>query len=474
MCSKTHSGKTVNLVRSGIEVSLILFVSVLFMYAPCLAGQGEIVLVNPVWKGVLDLQIRDLAPKGLGSFQACEESISSYDEFYLSLIRNMRSKKTEISVCFVQGSGVTVNEFLEWDKRLFESELPQEVPWLYWSWTSMVCRYSSDAQGFVTQATYSIDYWYGEDEEDALETGLKATVRDLISPDMDMVTREKKVHDWIANHVTYDDSLERHSDYDAYMGSAVCEGYSVLTDRMLSMAGVSDLIIYGDDHSWNLVNVCGGWFHLDVTWDDLDLDWDGIRYDYFNLSDWQMGVDHTWDENNYPSASQAFDEGACQGEIEHRCSIFEPELCDTELKCIKISGIWCGDHCGVDGCSQILLAAPEMPLPALSYSSYVNPEENVIAVPAGQVLLQPSIQVPGEDRGKEATLFAYIYLPDFGAGIDFHGTSQVILDDVTSFDGLFPYPVDLSGQGGLVFCVYYGYLLPDEALKYNAYTVQVS
>ena len=95
-------------------------------------------------------------------------------------------------------------------------------------------------------------------------------------------------------------------------------------------------------------------------------------------------------------------------------------------------------------------------------------------MPAGQVLLQPSIQVPVEDRGKEATLFVYIYLPDLGVGIDFYGTSQVILDDVTSFDGLFPYPVDLSGEGGLVFCVYYGYLFSDGALKYNAYTVQVS
>ncbi|MCD6198390.1 MAG: hypothetical protein J7K15_07430 [Deltaproteobacteria bacterium] len=475
MCSKTHSGKTVNLVRSGIEVSLILFISVLFVYAPCLAGQGEISLTNPVWKGVLKQTAPKVAPGGNGSFQASEETVSSYDEFYLSLIRNMRSKKTDISICFVQGSGVTVNEFLGWNDCLLK-ELSQEVPWLFWSWTNMYRRCSSDAQGLVTQATYSIDYWYGEDEEDALETGLKATVRDLISPDMDMVTREKAVHKWVANHVEYDYSLERHSDYDAYMGSAVCEGYSVLTDRMLSMAGIPDLIISGyanGDHSWNLVNVCGGWFHLDVTWDDPD--WGEISYDYFNQSDWQMRQkDHTWDENNYPSASQVFDESTCQGEIEHRCSIFEPELCDTELKCIKISGIWCGDHCGVDGCPQILLAAPEMPLPALSYSSYVDPEENVIAVPAGQVLLQPSIQVPVEDRGKEATLFVYIYLPDLGVGIDFYGTSQVILDDVTSFDGLFPYPVDLSGEGGLVFCVYYGYLFSDGALKYNAYTVQVS
>lgn len=51
------------------------------------------------------------------------------------------------------------------------------------------------------------------------------------------------------------------------------------------------------DHAWNIVNIDGNYYHVDVTWDDPD-ESDNINYDYFLISDEQMSTDHKWDINN--------------------------------------------------------------------------------------------------------------------------------------------------------------------------------
>jgi hypothetical protein len=63
-------------------------------------------------------------------------------------------------------------------------------------------------------------------------------------------------------------------------------------------------------HAWNMVNLCGTWFHVDATWDDPVPDEPGrVLYNYYNLSDTQMEADHYWDNLNYPSASFDYVEG---------------------------------------------------------------------------------------------------------------------------------------------------------------------
>ena len=39
-------------------------------------------------------------------------------------------------------------------------------------------------------------------------------------------------------------------------------------------------------HIWNYVKYNGGWYHVDVTWNDSDVD--SLRNDYFMLTDEQL------------------------------------------------------------------------------------------------------------------------------------------------------------------------------------------
>ncbi len=347
--------------RTGMCCISILLV---LMSVPCVAGQREFSFINPVWKGVLGQQVPRVLSRPSGTFQAYQETVSSYDDFRLVLIRAMRSRQSDVTIYFDPYR--SEDECKYWNDRFWgppssskptDSDLFQEIPWLYLACTQIEEHEWFNDQWSVTKATYTISYFYGPDKEKALERGLVRTLDLIVSPDMDMFTREKTIHDWIVNHVDYDrDTLNGsddmgYTDYSAFTrGLAVCEGYSVLTDRMLSMAGIPCLIVIGSagggDHGWNMVNLCGNWYDLDVTWDDHGSYGDHtIHYDYFDISDGQMSLDHIWDRDAYPAAPQAFNENMCQGKIEHRCSIFEPGLCDTELKCIGISGTWCSGHC---------------------------------------------------------------------------------------------------------------------------------
>jgi hypothetical protein len=83
------------------------------------------------------------------------------------------------------------------------------------------------------------------------------------------------VHDYIALHTDYNTakqpSLKSHTAYGALINQkAVCSGYSLAAQLLLSTYGISSEIATSDsmNHAWNLVNLSGKWYHIDITWDD--------------------------------------------------------------------------------------------------------------------------------------------------------------------------------------------------------------
>lgn len=128
----------------------------------------------------------------------------------------------------------------------------------------------------------------------------------------------KAIHDYIINRVTYDQSLQRYTAYDALIGkSAVCQGYAAAAYRMFTDAGIESVIVSGTagggPHVWNIVKVDGKWYNIDLTWDDsITASGDPvIRYDYFlkndeAFSDHARDYEYTTKEflNAYPIADK--------------------------------------------------------------------------------------------------------------------------------------------------------------------------
>ena len=80
------------------------------------------------------------------------------------------------------------------------------------------------------------------------------------------------VHDWLVKNVKYDNSLTKHSVYDALVGKkSVCDGYALATYLLLNDLGIPCRVMTGignnESHAWNIVYLEGKWYYMDTTWD---------------------------------------------------------------------------------------------------------------------------------------------------------------------------------------------------------------
>lgn len=144
----------------------------------------------------------------------------------------------------------------------------------------------------------------------------------IIKPGMSDYQKELAIHDYIVRNARYDrDNYYKGTipklDYTAYGilvdGVGVCEGYAKAMTLLSSKAGIESIIVTGEafsneqngsaeNHAWNIVKIDGHYYQVDTTWDDYDYG-NTVDYDYFNITDSQMAIDHTWDRSKYPQCT---------------------------------------------------------------------------------------------------------------------------------------------------------------------------
>lgn len=124
---------------------------------------------------------------------------------------------------------------------------------------------------------------------------------------------ELRAHDFLCERITYDSksassgaSSDSHT-YSAYGAlvskKCVCEGYSRAMQLLMNRVGVRCTLVRGDDgggHMWNMIEIGGNWYHLDVTWDDPA---NATQYNhfYFNVTTEELLSTGRTIEPNYPS-----------------------------------------------------------------------------------------------------------------------------------------------------------------------------
>lgn len=122
--------------------------------------------------------------------------------------------------------------------------------------------------------------------------------------------RLKVIHDWLVNrteYITSGPSYKSEADGAIVYGKALCEGYSKAFMYLAQAAGIPTICVSGisngGGHMWNMVQIGGQWYHVDVTWDDPVSTTPMLRYDYFLIGDKTIKADHAF--NNWikmPSA----------------------------------------------------------------------------------------------------------------------------------------------------------------------------
>ena len=153
-------------------------------------------------------------------------------------------------------------------------------------------------------ATYKVVYWESKAQTDYVRAEAKKIVAKLLTDKMSDIQKEKVLHDYIASKVSYDHSLRNYTAYSALKsGKAVCQGYALLTYRLMQEADIPVHIVSGSVstglHAWNKVKLDGKWYNVDTTWDSQKQ----VVYSYFNVTDAALKRDHSWTQGSLPAAN---------------------------------------------------------------------------------------------------------------------------------------------------------------------------
>lgn len=152
-----------------------------------------------------------------------------------------------------------------------------------------------------------------------------------IKPGMSNPDKVLAMHDYLALSVKYDYEnfligtipAISHTAYGVLVGGVgVCDGYSLAFKEFMTRLGIPVVYLISEamNHAWNMVNLSGKWYHIDVTWDDPifaaangwfndDYDLEGrVHHDYFLLSDSAISAfGHLgWAPNTYTANSTLY------------------------------------------------------------------------------------------------------------------------------------------------------------------------
>lgn len=110
-----------------------------------------------------------------------------------------------------------------------------------------------------------------------------------IDSNMSDIEKMLAVHDYMLIHYEYDLTYSIYSAEDFFINKkGVCQAYALAFEYIMEELGIECETIASDsmNHAWNMVEVGGNWYHIDVTWDDPVPDTYGRAYHhYFMLSD---------------------------------------------------------------------------------------------------------------------------------------------------------------------------------------------
>lgn len=144
---------------------------------------------------------------------------------------------------------------------------------------------------------------------------MKDVIDELISDDMTDYDKEKAIYDWQVAWTNYSNenlnpitggSSETHTPYGVLRShNAICVGNATTFKLFMDALDIPCKIIHSTEygeHAWDVVQLDGEWYHVDVTFDGTSSS--EPRYTYFNVPD-SMKDDGSWpwDHNEIPAAN---------------------------------------------------------------------------------------------------------------------------------------------------------------------------
>ncbi len=140
--------------------------------------------------------------------------------------------------------------------------------------------FSMSSTGIVAiSPKYLVEDAQYESEYNAMTALMDEAVAE-VNDDWSDAEKALYIHEWMADEYDYDyneyatsdENYLRHTAYGLLKRDiGVCEGYAWLYTLLLNRVGVESTMVTSINlnHAWNMLEINGDWYHVDVTWDDV-------------------------------------------------------------------------------------------------------------------------------------------------------------------------------------------------------------
>ncbi len=177
-------------------------------------------------------------------------------------------------------------------------------------------KVSIQTQGNKAKAVI-IKYDYSKDEVLAMQMYIDGIVKKAVAVANTFQTdydKAKAVYDYLIDNYDYDWSLTKTKEYEMFKtGEGVCTAYSLAYKDIMQELGIPCLTVSSSEiaHMWNVVQIDGNWYNVDVSWGDIyTAEDESFRYSNFMKSDYYFELlGHTGGvtENNVKCTSLKYD-----------------------------------------------------------------------------------------------------------------------------------------------------------------------
>lgn len=183
-------------------------------------------------------------------------------ELFKSTLESFIEEEVDISKY-----NVTYDEF----EDIYTTVLMNEPELYYVNVVQASLRYRSDEHILGFKPIYNCAYGELESRDKKIKK-FSDSVMKGIGKNWSDEEKVLYVHDRLAAHITYYDGDETEfgrNIYDAFAkSSSVCVGYALGFQYFMDKLDIPCINVTTDDHIWNMVEIDGQWYHVDVTWDD--------------------------------------------------------------------------------------------------------------------------------------------------------------------------------------------------------------
>lgn len=233
-------------------------------------------------------------------------TVSSYEQLMAAMLYYTERFVPAFEITY-KGSTANLEQML----NDIYADLKEQNEYLYYHLMKRDIEYTYTSR----KATIRFNHEYLTNyEQERYVNGKAQAIVEAMPANLSDYEKVKYVNDWIVQNTKYGENSKAspHSAYAVAMeGVGVCQGYALFALKLLQELNIPAQYVVGDvesgPHAWNLVQLDGQWYHMDVTWNDPVPDRGSkVRYDYFLKSDKQMSYDHMWVTSDYPAAHASY------------------------------------------------------------------------------------------------------------------------------------------------------------------------